>query len=145
MAVWHHKAYNMAASMTAILTYSNNHNFLISRPILNSCIKINGLLSTLLQDLLTTYIAFPFKLKCNKGKVCLLDYFSAYIISLTCQKLISQIRESNCRRQDFLKYKLFLCWFKFKLDGSQSNWFITLSHFRGSVLFVQTTGLDKWL
>ena len=29
----------------------------------NSCIKINVVLSTLLQDILTTYIAFPFKVE----------------------------------------------------------------------------------
>ena len=40
----------------------NHHNFLISWPIFeNSCIKINCLFITLLQDIHTAYIAFPFK------------------------------------------------------------------------------------
>ena len=45
--------------------FKPHHNFLISRPILErlNCVKINGLLSTLLQDKLTTYTAFPFKLE----------------------------------------------------------------------------------
>ena len=46
--------------------YSNHYSFLISRPILklySSCIKLNSFLSTLLQDILTTYFAFPFLIK----------------------------------------------------------------------------------
>ena len=56
----------MAASMTAILN-------IFKPPKLSyfwadfekSCIKINGLLSILLQDILTAYIAFPFYVLCS--------------------------------------------------------------------------------
>ena len=42
--------------------YIQNTNFAyFSVDFDKTCIKINGLLSTLLQDTLTTYVAFPFK------------------------------------------------------------------------------------
>ena len=52
----------MAASMTAILNIFKTPELpYFKADFENSCIKINGLLSTLLQDILTAYIAIPFK------------------------------------------------------------------------------------
>ena len=53
----------MAASMTAILNIFKPLQLpYFSSDFDKTCIKINGLLSTLLQNTYTTYIAFPYKL-----------------------------------------------------------------------------------
>ena len=66
----------MAASMTAILNIFKPPELpYFWADFEKSWIKINGLLSTLLQDILTTYIAFPFKVAFQSRAEQKLNYY----------------------------------------------------------------------